>query len=298
MKWTKTLRSNCQHSRQYVGALSTLALVFILMISPHGFCGESITMSDLSLESVGFDFESPRDPTSYVPNDQEIIVPYSPTSIWSELLIEDRKGVLKQVKFQMNEWNEEEDFVEYWRIEDTGQYTVVPMRARKNYLTKNLLRYIDKRIMGEVKTAKEGTSLHKVGQVRDALRPQSKFSFSKDYKLSLRAKVLRGLVFLKFDNPYFDETVLEFKALRNPAFWNNDAHVGQAKLHTMKSFKSIQAYARTEFKFYDDNWFIELGKNLNYPGLSFVVTTVQDNTALPYSGASDKISELRYALDF
>ena len=76
------------------------------------------------------------------------------------------------------------------------------MDEKKKYLEKNILRYMDKRLTGEIKRADKGTTLHRMGQVKKTLRPQTRVKLSENYRLRFRAKVLRGFMRMKFENPF------------------------------------------------------------------------------------------------
>ena len=78
-----------------------------------------ISLKSLAYSNEDLDFITPRLVSFYVPNDGEIIAPPQPESPWRKLLVEDDQGILKKVKRQVDEWDNDEFFAEFWNLEET-----------------------------------------------------------------------------------------------------------------------------------------------------------------------------------
>ena len=261
----------------------------------------AVTLKDLAYSNSDLDFSSPRGVSFYVPNDGEIIAPPASATVLKNLLVEDDHGILKKVKRRVDEWERDEYFVEYWRLEDKGLYTPMSTDDKRQYLEKNMLRYVDKRLSGEIKHAEKGTTLHKVGVVKESLRPQTKVQLSEHYRLRFRAKVLRGLMRMRLENPYIDEGLLEFKAFDKANFWSEESQIGQSTLLLRHRFGNNGPYSSyLEYGFYGESWKWEVQRELRevVPGLSIKFRTEQDNREYPWSGVSDKTGELSYGFTF
>lgn len=238
------------------------------------------------------DFYAPRDPSNYYPSDAYVYVPYENKTFWSELVVPDRKGVLRRIQEQMTLWQEDDFFIEYWDLADTGLYQV-DVETRKGFLARQGLRYVDKRLTGQIKRAEEGSTLAAIGKAKNALSPKTTVGLGKDLKFKFSAKVLRGLMLMRLKNPYIDDVVVEYKALDSLALWDPDNYPNEAKIHMRENFRGIKAYAIIEYKFFDEEFRWEFAKGLTRR-LFLAVITEQTNRDLPFSGGANKIAELRF----
>lgn len=302
----------CQHSKHSGGQMYTFAqisLCLVIFLCTQNLFGRTMAvdrdLGDYVYSDGSEEFNAPRDPGSYYPSDSYVYVPYEEKTFWSQLVLPDRKGVLKQMQFQMGLWQEDDDFLEYWDLYDTGQYQrvgdgryeTVNYDEKKGFISRQGLRYLDKRISGEIKQAEEGSTLYRVGQVRKALRPQTEVGFSEKYKLKFSAKVLRGLMIMRIKNPYIDDLVVEYKLLDSLAVWDGDSYSNETRIYMIHRFKPVGAWMNYEYKIHDEVFVWESGKSLTKK-LNFVVSSVQTNDDLPYSGGANKILELRFNSPF
>ncbi len=297
---TLPVTGKCQHSVQarchlYTRMACSLTFIFILF-------SQNVNARDLAVgrdlnEFTAYpnedEFYAPRDPSNYYPSDSYVYVPYEEKTFWSELVVPDRKGVLNSMKFQMELWQEDEDFLEYWDLYDTGQYQDVTVDIKKGFVARQGLRYLDKRLSGEIKQAEQGSTLHRVGQVKDALKPESEVGFSENYKLKFSAKVIRGLMIMRLKNPYIDDLVVEYKALDSLAFWDGDSYANETRIYMIHTFKELGAFVNYEYKTHDEVFVWETGKILTSK-LNLVVSSIQDNRDEPFSGGANKVIELRF----
>ena len=289
----------CHQIRQSVRLLDRVFYVLAL-VAPMTQA-QDICLADLAYSNADLDFITPRGPSFAVPDDGDIIVAMGPEHFHETFLVEDDRGVLKQIKVTMHRWSSDEHFAQLWHLEDIGLYLPPPMEERKRFLEKHMIRYADKRLSGEIKKAKKGSSLHQVGQVKKAIRPQSRFQLAEDYRLRLQGKVLRGLIQLKLENPHIKIVELEFKAFNKGTFWRRESQVGETTLFLGHHFdRSRRYFSGIEYGLYGADWKWELRRELQEiaPGLFIQFRTEQDNRRLPFSENSGRIGELFYSLNF
>ena len=199
-------------------------------------------------------------------------------------MLEDDRDILLNIKKTTRTWDQEEYFIEFWRLEDTAIYTPLPLEKKKSYLEKNMLRYADKRLAGEIRQSKKGTTLHQIGRVQKTLRPQTKVQLSPLYRIRLRAKVLRGLIMLKLENPYVDEVQFELKAISRPSFWDKESYVGRTRLHLKQPFGENNSYlSHIEYKFHESRWKWQVQREFKEmaPGLAIQFSAEQRHGANP-----------------
>lgn len=168
-----------------------------------------------------------RRPANYIPNDEVNVAPYEDGSWINQIFVRDSAGVLDNVSSDLERWEEQERFEEVWGVQMQGQQSAPTLDQKKSYLSRQLLKYADKRLGGEVKKAEKGSTLHKVGKVQQALRPDSTVSFSDRFKLKFKARILQGQASVYLINPYFENSLdVNFS--------------GHAVLRVSKKFKPLQ----------------------------------------------------------
>ncbi len=120
------------------------------------------------------------------------------------VFVYDKAGVLQRMSNHYHQLQERDEYVKNWDLSTTTIYRLSTLDERKRYFNKQFLRYIDKRISGSVKSAKKGSTLEAVGNMKDTLSPSSEAELLPNFKVKFRAKVLKGLATIKFINPYID----------------------------------------------------------------------------------------------
>jgi hypothetical protein len=145
-----------------------------------------------------------RSPASYVPRDDIEAVPVEVRGWTEDLLVEDSAGVLSRIGSTFADWNQRREYARLWNLESTGYHGTPDEQYRESYLKKQFLRYLDKRVTGGIKRSSRDSGLYQIARVQNALRPNTEASISKNIKLKFRAKVLRGRVTMKVENPWVD----------------------------------------------------------------------------------------------
>jgi ABC-type glycerol-3-phosphate transport system permease component len=185
--------------------------------------------------------DNTRAPASLVPSDHVYMTPIEEEVWMNTVFVEDEKGVLKEMVHNFETWQEKERYAEQWNLESTGLYQTPTQAQKKSYLSKRALKYLDKRISGEVKNAKKGSTLHKIGQAQKTLKPETDVNFSPNMRLSFKSRVLDGEVIMVFVNPYFDNsTKLNYK--------------GDFTVDLAKKFETLDLSTRLNVNIVDNEW--------------------------------------------
>jgi|GEM_PF-2533783 hypothetical protein len=182
-----------------------------------------------------------RGPASLVPSDHVYMTPIEEEVWMNTVFVEDEKGVLKEMVHNFETWQEKERYAEQWNLESTGLYQTPTEAQKKSYLSKRALKYLDKRISGEVKRAKKGSTLHKIGQAQKTLKPETDVNFSPTMRLSFKSRVLDGEAIMVFVNPYFDNaTKINYE--------------GDFTIDLAKKFEALKLSTRFNMNITDNNW--------------------------------------------
>lgn len=170
-----------------------LAPILFITMNVHG--AEKLTVS------------TGRAPASvYTSNEELIPIPAERESWLAGIMVEDDAGVMRGVRDQLNFWQEREEYARIWNLEDSGIVEVADEGEKQRLITKNVIKYVDKRISGEIKHAEKGSAFHTVGQVQTALKPESEVGVSENFKLKFKARVLQQKATMLIVNPYVDSS--------------------------------------------------------------------------------------------
>ncbi|WP_372654422.1 hypothetical protein [Halobacteriovorax sp.] len=143
-----------------------------------------------------------RGPSNFVPDVEASDRPSNVTLWYENILVEDTAGVMKGMKRNYDSWEREEEYARNWNVASTGLYDIKDQDDRKKYFNRYILKYLDKRLSGEIKQAEEGSTLHRVGKVQKALKPQTRVEVSRNLKFKFKARVLQGKALMFVENPW------------------------------------------------------------------------------------------------
>ncbi len=185
MKTSKTIKiANCLKFLQ----LSFLAASFLFTSLSH---------------AKGFSHKLKRDPAS-TPDEEIILLPVEAKSTFQSLFQEDDAGIMRSMRESVDYWEKREAYRNVWNLESSGLYQTPTDSEKSGLLKRNLLKYADKRLAGELKSAEEGSTMQAIGKVEKSLRPQSEVGISKDIALKFRARALQGKAIVEVKNPWID----------------------------------------------------------------------------------------------
>lgn len=225
-----------------------------------------------------------RAPASMVPSDDFRPEPAAHKLWVRNILAEDSGGVLNRVKADLENWKKIEDYREKWNVESTGLYKTPDYEDKKEYLSRHFLKYLDKRISGEIKGADQGTALHRVNQVQKALKPSTAVKVSKLIKLKFKAKVLQREARLIVDNPWIDySTEMDME--------------GQVTMKMGKTFKELGVDCKVDYDVDEGHYVAHVDKKITET-ISGRVSSYQSDKDVAFSEESNRIFQLMYNLPF
>lgn len=228
--------------------------------------------------------EIQRSPANIIPDDELEVEPARHTLWFEDLIVEDDRGVMVGMREQLRRWQEVELYSEQWDLESTGLYRTPDLEAKKRYLQKNLLRYLDKRLAGEVRRAEKNSTLHRVGKVQNALRPKAEAKLSEKIKVKFRAKVLQGRAFMIVSNPWVDN--------RTTVTLSGDVEISMSK-----SLKDFGINTRVRYQVDDGLWLAELDKSITRKITARISSSQNDKTLL-FDKESNKTIQLMFNHSF
>lgn len=226
-----------------------------------------------------------RTPQSFiVDTDYFIAPPASNPSILESVFEEDDGGVLVRMRDNYDKLIERDEFATNWDVASTGMYKTSKQEDRVDYFNKNILRYLDKRISGEVKKAEEGSTMASVGAVQKALKPNTKVQISNNVKIKIKAQVLQGYADINLENPYVDcVTSVSFS--------------GEVKMNLQKKFKESRSLASVEYNLNESNYITQLDQGIT-DSLSARISSTQSQSDVMFSEKSDSRFQFIYSTPF
>lgn len=238
MRNTRPIKfTDCLRIRQIAKGLVTISLG---VISLSGSCGEYTNEELLRSFNPQYKVQT-RMPNSYAPNVEVQVRPDREKSWLEYVFVEDKAGVLIRMRDTLKDWNETEEYAKNWNLDSTGIYEIKDQDDRTKYVNRYILKYLDKRLSGEVKDAEKGSALARVGDVQESLRPQTDVAISKNFRLKFKARVLQGKAFMFVHNPYLDNMATVSLS-------------GKVSMEVGKKFKKEGVHAKTILNVNDANW--------------------------------------------
>ena len=225
-----------------------------------------------------------RSPANFVPSEELEPVPFQQTIWLDRVLVEDDRGVLSGMTNTLNEWQEEEEYARNWNLVSTNMYDIKDESDRKSFVARQALKYVDKRISGEVKRADEGSTLYRVGQAQKALKPKAEAKISENFKVKVKGRVLKGKVIVKLVNPYVDCHV--------------DVHLdGRINMEVKKELKDLQVVAKTTYEVKEGRWIASIDKKLTQ-SISTRLSSTQSSKGVVFGDNADNRLEVFYSNSF
>lgn len=225
-----------------------------------------------------------RGPASTVPSDEIQPEPFK-NDIWlNSVFVEDRAGVMNQMKNQFAEWDRIERYRQNWDIESTGLYETPDMGTKKAWFNRMLLRYADKRLTGEIKDAAEGSTMDRVRSVKQALKPDTTAEISQNIKLKFKARVLRMSGEMRVVNPWVEcETTFNTR--------------GDINSRVARNFESLGIRSEVNYQISDGQWQASFSKPLTN-NITAVLTSAQSDSEMAFVDMDRNTLQLFYNTPF
>jgi hypothetical protein len=275
MKMNKMARNE----RSIIGQFLVICLIFSSS-SAYAEADRAPSLKDLNPLRK----EISRGPNSFVPRDDFEPLPFKRKEWTQEILVEDNSGVLVSIRKEFKTWQEREDYAKKWNLESTGLYVTPRPHQRKAYLSKKMLKYLDKRLSGEIKGAEKGSTLHRVGQVQKALKPNVEAKFGQNIKLKLKARVLQGRATIHVKNPWIKaETDITV--------------AGDVQMNFKKDISAIGVKTHVRYEVKDGVWIARLDRALT-DKLTARLSSTQNDKQMVFSEEANKQVELLFNHSF
>jgi hypothetical protein len=239
----------------------------------------------LSIAPFATHAQEKRLPSSYVPQDEIIVVPRDP-DYWyanNNFMVDDDNGILNSMRVDFRRAQEQEMYYTNWGLQNTGMFNPSTPEERKSRFNRDILRYADKRLAGEVRKADKGSTLHRVGQAQKAMSPTTSVSFMSGYSIKFQARALQGKATINLVNPFvrsFIEMTLD----------------GRQEFVTEKTF-DFGFRTALNYRFDKGIYFTTFEQRLTPQWTASLVST-QPASAAAFSGAADKRIQLNYFYQF
>ena len=258
-------RPNCKNFRHIARCLNTWALFLSLGVLPMKARAQR------------------RDVASFVSQDEVIVVPRQEESWYQNNMIDDNQGIMNSMRVDIRRWQEQNQYLDLWGLRKTGIYPETPPEVLTARVRRDMLRYADKRLSGEVNKAEKGSNLYRVGQAQRSLSPSTQVSIFEGYSIKMQVRVIQGKSTFLFNNPYM-KTYLEVTL------------GGRREFVTEKWFNNIFR-AAVNYRLDQYMYFTTFDYRIT-PQVTASLVSQQNMQAAPYSGESDKRIQLNYFIQF
>ena len=286
--WTlilKNRKTDCPKIRQWRLFVTTVCLFALPLTSSAQTTNYEEIENILILKELNpYKKAASRGLSNFVTDDSIEPLPLE-QEIWlQEVFVADRAGVLDRMQRDFEQWQKIEEFRENWDVGTTGLYNTPDMGQKKAYFMRTMLQYADKRLSGEIKNSAEGSTLHRIGQVEQALTPKVEAKVASNIKIKIKARVLQRTGTLIIDNPY-----VEYHANINTS--------GRVGMHMRKELKQLGVVANVDYEMTDGVYVARVSRPIT-DRVNATVSSAQSDSSAPFSGASDKTIQLNYSAPF
>ncbi len=225
-----------------------------------------------------------RGPSSYIPSDDVAPLPFQQDILLNKLLVDDNAGVLKSIKSDFKKWEEVEEYARNWNLQSTGLYNTPGGDHKRKYLNKKMIKYLDKRLSGEVKRAEQGSALHRVGQFQKALKPNTEARISKRVKIRFKARVLEGKAIVRVENPWVKTSA-------------TTSLKGTTEVKMSRDIKALSLKTSVRYRVDQGNWVAVVDRPLT-ENLAARVSSSQKDENMAFSKDSDRRIEFLFNKSF
>jgi hypothetical protein len=200
-------------------------------------------------------------------------------NLWlNNVFVPDDAGVMNSIKETYDSWAQTEEYVDNWNLESTKLYKVPTPEEKKAYSSKIFLKYADKRLSGEVKRSKEGSTMYAIGQAQKALRPQAEVRMAPQVKVKFRGRFLEGKGMIHVYNPIMDyQTTINYK--------------GDVQMTASKEIKPVGIFASLNYEVTNDSWVAAFDRKLTEKWSTRLSSSQNDET-MAFTRVADTRLEL------
>ncbi len=281
MKGTmKKMQISCQNFSHIAKNLATISFFVSICTAGSSLFADELCFSQLNHNKA----IKHRGPSSFVPNEEIEVVPPK-NEVWlQKVLVDDDAGVLRSIRNNLNQWQATEDYARAWNLQSTGLYTIKTTQDKKSYLNRKMLKYLDKRLSGEIKHSEEGSTLRRVANVQKALKPKVAVAVSSNVKVKFKARLLQGKAFVVVDNPYVDyKTELTAK--------------GDINMKLEKRFDKVGVSTHMDYDIKNGTWLTYVDKKV-IKAVTARVSSSQSEKEMAFTENANKTVQLFFSKPF
>lgn len=264
-------------------------VLFCLFLSGQSLYAQEPEVEASTYLKIGYlnpfsNVERVREPSAIVPNDRVAISPQRNESWTAKILVEDDAGVLNSVRDNLQKWQEMEEYRQNWALDGMRMYDTPDRGGKVAYLNSQLLKYLDKRLSGEVNSAEEGSTLHQVGQVQKALKPNAEARVSEKVKVKFKARLLQREATVRVDNPWVE-------------YNTNINSQGEINMHAGREIKFIGVKTNVDYNVKQGHWITSIDKPLN-ENLTARLSSAQSDRQMAFGEETDRTLQFIYSAPF
>ncbi len=219
-----------------------------------------------------------RAPASYAPSDDLAPAPLNKESFSSQIWAEDNSGILKSMQRDFKRWEMLDEYAKNRNLQSTGLYDTPNADVRTRYLKKRMVKYLDRRLAGEMKSAKKGSALNRVKQIQKTLRPAAEAQVSKRIKVKFKARLLEGRAVARIENPWVKTEV-------------SNKIGGSTEVKAIRSIASLQVNASLNYQVNKKQWEMAINRPLSKAMMAKISST-QSSKDMAFGGSSDRKAEV------
>lgn len=200
------------------------------------------------------------------------------------LFAEDDAGIMKDMKATVNRWEQTEEFARVWKLESTNLYNTPDSSEKSKYLSKQMFRFADKRLSGEVKNAEEGSTMHKIGKVEKSMKPNASVGVNKYISLKFKARVLQGKAIVEVRNPWIETNATVSAS-------------GNTRLQAKKDFKELGLSSGAEYSMSNSEWVAFVDQAIT-ENVKARLSSTQESKEKIFSNDADAKAEITASFPF
>ncbi|MCK5074017.1 MAG: hypothetical protein KAQ98_11365 [Bacteriovoracaceae bacterium] len=285
-KRERKVHGNCRKNRQLPFYTMTVLFAFILLLT-NGYAFDKLPREDNDALLMALNPNIKiirRNPANFIPDDDMEISPFENVLWIDRAMVEDDGGILRAMKNDVVEWQEKEEYARNWNLQSTGVYFAPDREHKKRYVEKNILKYVDKRLAGEVKKSEEGSALHTVGKMQRALKPTGTVGIGRKIKFKFRARVVQGEGRIIVINPWVDyHTYANYR--------------GDVNMNLSKNFKKTGISTNMVYDISGHSWEASVSKKITRRVVG-KLSSIQSEKQMMFASESNKIIQFSYSLPF
>ncbi len=221
-----------------------------------------------------------RGPGSYAPSDDLSPIPLKRESFASRIWVEDSAGILKSMQRDFERWEMVDEYARNYNLESTGLYSTPDSKARGRYVKKKIVKYLDRRLAGEMKKAEKGSALHRAKKFQQALRPTTEARVSKRVRIKFKARLLEGRAIARIENPWVKTEV-------------SSKVGGGTQVRAIRKIETFDLNSSINYQIDQGQWEVALDRSLS-PDLRARVSSGQSEREMAFGPLSDQKAELMF----